>query len=151
MSQKTKKYTPVFPEMQSVFTGRKNISAKKKIEREIGRLKSRQLWVFRQLFSSWIPTNLFQSKVFCSNKRNRIFNLETVFWAFLNQIFMDGASCSETVKKVQSWMLYKGHRVPSSNTSAYCQARKKMPLKFLKKINKHIVKISSHQKNSRHS
>lgn len=150
MSQKTQKYTPVFPEMQSVFTGRKNISAKKKIEREITKLKSRQLWVFRQLFASWIPNSIFQSEEFCCNKRNRIFNLEIVFWAFLNQIFMNGASCSETVKKVQSWMLQKGRQVPSSNTSAYCQARKKIPLKFLKKINKHIIEISSRQKNYRY-
>lgn len=139
MSQKTQKYTPIFPEMQSVFTGRKNISAQKRIEREINKLRFKQLWVFRQLFTNWIPNNIFQSEDFCYNKRNRVFNLETVFWAFLNQIFMNGASCSETVKKVQSWMLYKGRQVPSSNTSAYCQARNRIPLKFLQKINKRII------------
>jgi hypothetical protein len=146
MSRKTLKYTPIFPEMQNVFIGRKNISAKKKIEREINNLKSRQLWVFRQLFATWIPSRIFHSKDFCCNKRDRVYNLEIVFWAFLNQILMGGTSCSETVKKVQSWMLHKGRQVPSSNTSAYCQARKKIPLKFLKKINKHIIKISSRQK-----
>ena len=83
MSVKTQKYTPTFPEMQSFFIGRKNISAKERIKREIDTLRSQQLWEFRQLFSSWIPGDLLEGSA-----RNRIYNLEVIFWAFLNQIFM---------------------------------------------------------------
>jgi hypothetical protein len=127
--------------MQSVFTGRKNISSKKVIQREIDSIRSRQIWEFRQLFSSWIPGHLLDGSA-----RNRIYNLEVIFWAFLNQIFMHGASCSEIVRKVQSWMYHKRRAQPSSNTSAYCQARKRLPLELLKKINNHVIRVSLNSK-----
>lgn len=143
MSRKTQKYNPIFPEMQSVFIGRKNISSKKLIKRKIDSIRSQQIWEFRQLFSNWIPGKLLDGSA-----RNRIYNLEVIFWAFLNQIFMQGTSCSEIVRKVQSWMLFKGRKQPSSNTSAYCQVRKRLPLELLKKINNHIIKVSSSSKNN---
>ena len=143
MSVKTEKYTPNFPEMQSVFTGRKNISAKEHIKRKIDNIRSQQLWEFRQLFSNWIPGDMLNSGNYFKSGRNRSYNLEIIFWAFLNQAFMQGTSCSEIVKKVQSWMLFKGRKQPSSNTSAYCQARKRLPLELLKKVNHHIIKVLS--------
>jgi hypothetical protein len=133
MSRKTQKYTPNFPEMQRVFTGRKNISAKEQIKRKIDKIRAHQLWEFRQLFLNWIPGRLLDGVKYLDNSRNRIYSPEIIFWAFLNQIFMQGTSCSETVRKVQSWMQFKGRKQPSSNTSAYCQARKRLPLKLLKK------------------
>lgn len=147
MSRKTTKYNPYFPEMQSVFVGRKNISAKETIRRKIEALKTQQLWEFRQLFANWIPSHLLRPSNGQANSRNRIFSLELVFWAFLNQIFMQGTSCSETVKKIQSWMLFKRRKLPSSSTSAYCQARKRLPVKLLQTIHQHIISVATSQKN----
>ncbi len=141
MSVKTPKYTPTFPEMQSFLIGRKNISAKERLRRDIDELKKKQLWEFQYLFSSFIPADLLRSRFGNINLRNRVFSMEIVFWAFLNQILLYGTSCSETVKKVQSWMLIRKRQLPSSSTSAYCQARKRLPLELLRKINQHIISV----------
>lgn len=134
------KYTPSLPGMQRLFIGRKRLSVKEKLQREIEAIKKSQLPEFRQLFSSHIPVSLFNS--FTShNARNRIFNLEITFWTFLNQIFLSGTSCREMVKKVQSWMIRLNKPLPSSNTSAYCQARSKLSLEFLSKIFNHTAKV----------
>jgi hypothetical protein len=140
MLKKQDKYTPSLPGMQSFFLGRKRLSSKEKMERKISEIRKKQLPEFRQLFSSYIPVGLFSS---CSNPagRNRIFNLEITFWAFLNQVLTPGTSCSDIVKKVQTWMLRSKKTIPSSNTSAYCQARKRLPFDLLEDIFKYTADV----------
>ena len=75
MSRKTQKYTPNFPEMQRVFTGRKNISAKEQIKRKIDEIRAHQLWGFRQLFLNWIPARLLDGAKLKRLLAARILNL----------------------------------------------------------------------------
>jgi len=139
---KTEQYiTPFLPSFQSLFHGRKRLSRKEHLRREIEKIKSKQLWEFRRLFSQWIPAGELSSACSGKNSRSRVYNLEITFWAFLNQVFLGGASCRETVKKVQSWMLQRNRLLPSSSTSAYCQARSRLPLSTLRNIFSHTASI----------
>jgi hypothetical protein len=68
-----------------------------------------------------------------TNSRRRVFDRANVFILFLTQV-LAGISCGQTVKFVQGGRSAKGQGRVSSNTSAYCQGRKRLELPFLKNI-----------------
>ena len=78
-----------------------------------------------------------------ANSRNRLFSLEVVFWAFLDQIQSPGSSCRETVLKIMAFRRRKSPKEPvgemKPDTGAYCKARKKIPLETIDKIHTHLV------------
>ncbi len=60
-----------------------------------------------------------------------IFSTGRTFWLFLHQMFTPGGSCRDAVRKAQAWLsVLKGKSI-SSSTSAYCQARMRLPLTML--------------------
>ena len=66
-------------------------------------------------------------------ERKRIYTRELTFWAYFTQTILH-TSAASTVKKVQSWLLSKPSRLPSSNNSAFCQAKKRLPVEDLQDI-----------------
>jgi len=46
-----------------------------------------------------------------------------VFWAFLGQVLLRGASCCWALTPLQADAVAKGHLPMGESTSAYCQAR----------------------------
>jgi hypothetical protein len=97
----------------------------------------------RKVFGSFIPQSLLSPRSFGPNSRKRVFTLETVFWSFLDQVQTPHASCREAVRKIMALLRRKfpsdKGAVPSPDTSAYCQARAKLPLDVLEKINEHLI------------
>lgn len=140
MSNRRQNYTPCLPGMQRYLSGRPNLSSQESLRRQIAEVSSKELWEFRCLFGNWIDRKLLCGSSHVKRFRNRIFSVEVVFWAFLNQVFLVNTGCTSIVKKVQSWMIYRRRRPPSSNTSAYCQARGRLPLELLRSIQSEIVK-----------
>lgn len=63
-----------------------------------------------------------------------MFPLFVVFWAFLSQVLTRNSTCRDAVRRVQALRARAGEEIPDKDTSAYCQARKKLPLELLKKI-----------------
>jgi hypothetical protein len=62
--------------------------------------------------------------------RERVYTPWVTFWLFLAQVLTKPGSCSEAVSQAQPWFrLEKGHTL-SSNTSAYCQARARLPVAY---------------------
>jgi hypothetical protein len=53
------------------------------------------------------------------------------FIAFLGQVLSRGSSCRETVRRVQAWATASHQPVPDENSSAYCQARSRLPVSAL--------------------
>lgn len=97
----------------------------------------------RQLFGSYFPAALLSRKSSGANSRNRIFSLETIFWAFLDQTQTPEGSCRETVRKIMAWRRLEAPRGPigdmSPDTSAYCKARSRLPLDIMQDINAHLA------------
>jgi hypothetical protein len=60
--------------------------------------------------------------------RQRVFTLGRTFWLFLFQILSPGQSCRETVQAAKAWLQ---EDALSANTSAYCQARARLPQSLL--------------------
>jgi len=66
--------------------------------------------------------------------RNRAFPVIVTFWAFLSQVLVRDASCRAALACVQAWCAALGKVLPSEGTSAYCQARERLPLKVLQAV-----------------
>jgi hypothetical protein len=73
------------------------------------------------------------SMISCCGVRNRIFTLESTFFLFMWQI-LSMTSCVETVQRVLLRMSFAGGSKASASSSAYCQARGRLPDKLFEKI-----------------
>ena len=97
----------------------------------------------RQLFGSYFPAALLARTPSKENSRRRIFSLEVIFWAFLDQALTPQGPCRETVRKIMAWHRFENPRGPlgdmSADTSAYCQARLRLPVRTIKDINAHLI------------
>ncbi len=65
---------------------------------------------------------------------NRIYSPIVTLWMFLSQVIDPDYSCHKAVSRVITWLVSVGEQKPSTDTSAYCQARKRLPENFLKKL-----------------
>ena len=113
--------------------GRPRVSEIERLRQEVAEKSQRQLGELRSLFSPWIDASLLSPGSGGVKGRDRVFSLEWLFWAFLCQV-LAGIGCRGAVKCVQSWAIARGRPAPSSNPSAYCQARNRLPIAMLSRI-----------------
>jgi hypothetical protein len=69
---------------------------------------------------------------------NRLFTPIVTLWTFLIQVIEPDSSCHQAVSKLVTWLRIEGDEKTSTNTSAYCQARKRLSENFLKKVFKKV-------------
>ena len=131
---KTTLYLPGFP----VRFGRPRHSSRKKAIDIYESLRRGRLWELEEFLSPWIPRDLLQRNVRGENSRNRAYTVSRVFYGFFFQL-LSGSACAETVKQIQSWLQHQKDAIPSSNTSGYCQARKRISLDLVRSIFERIV------------
>lgn len=83
-------------------------------------------------FGQYMPKTLFQPPPAGIASRKRRFPLDRTFWCFLWQALQSRTSCRAVVRKVQAQS--ENQRIQfDENTSAYCQARKRIPQQRLEK------------------
>jgi hypothetical protein len=85
-------------------------------------------------FGRYLPDGAFAKSSKGANSRERLFGVQTVFWAFLFQVLSPECACREIVRKVPSWHRSHRKRHLSASTSACCQARARLPLAMLWKL-----------------
>ncbi len=66
--------------------------------------------------------------------RCRLFDPFVTLWAFLSQVLDVDKSCHNAVSRIIAYLGGEGVEIPSTNTSAYCQARSRLPEKLLEKL-----------------
>jgi hypothetical protein len=64
--------------------------------------------------------------------RRRKFDLPLIFWCFIWQVLRPGTSCRAVVRQLQASFEKEGVRI-DENTSAYCQARSRLPLSWMQR------------------
>lgn len=69
-----------------------------------------------------------------AGSRQRELPRVAVFWAFLGQVFLRGASCRWALTRLQADAVAKGRQPMGESTSAYCQARVALPLPWLQSL-----------------
>ena len=70
--------------------------------------------------------------------RNRLFTPTRTFWLFLSQVFSAGGSCQEAVDRALAWLAVERGEVASTNTAAYCQARKRLDAQFVQEVGQQL-------------
>jgi hypothetical protein len=85
------------------------------------------------LFGSYFP-GLLVPAGHGAGSRQRELPRVAVFWAFLGQVLLRGASCRWALTRLQAAAVGRGHQPPGDSTSAYCQARTALPLAWLQAL-----------------
>ncbi len=87
---------------------------------------------FKELLSeSAIGQALFDLKV---KYKQRLFDPFVTLWAFLSQVLDTDKTCHNAVSRVIAYLIGEGVEIPSTDTSAYCQARARLPEKLLEQL-----------------
>ena len=142
-----KNATPFFKCFGPLLFGKPPVSALSEALSKLSECSS--LAQLSKSFGSYIPQSYLAPIRRGNNSRRRIFSLEVVFWSFFDQVQTPNSSCRETVRKVMALVRSKFPNQKalsmSPDTSAYCQARAKIPLDVMDKINTHLVdRLQSH-------
>jgi hypothetical protein len=78
------------------------------------------------ILGHWIPRQQI-ARLRCCGQRQRVFTPLTTFWSFLSQVLSPAQPCRETVRQIQAALRRRCKSSISSATSAYCQARRRLP------------------------
>ncbi len=86
----------------------------------------------RQQCASFLSPDLLDPPRTGHGSRKRVFDMALVFWCFIWQMLLPKTSCRAVVRQVQAFCETGGTRI-DENTSAYCQARQRLPLSCLQR------------------
>ncbi len=118
-------HTPFFP------TFRPRLAA---LGRRVLHLQHQSLSHLELLLGPFLPPGLLSQADDGPNSRERVFSLRRTFFGFLYQVLKPNTSCREIVRQVQALAaLHQGGKL-NQGTSAYCQARKRLPLEMLQRL-----------------
>lgn len=130
-------FTPLFPGFHLQTLRRKPRSDQQKLADKIHQLKLKSFSQLSECLGKFIPGSYLQPTVSGAQSRQRIYSKKNTFWAFFSQILDADGGCQEVVRKLQAVAAMKEIKLPSSSTSAYCQARNKLDLPNLQSILEH--------------
>jgi len=122
--------TPFLPGLSSHLFGRQRRSQLDALRTQSEQWRQSSLSRLCEIFGPWLPAAVLAPTAKGINSRQRTYPLPLTFWAFLSQVLSPGSSCREVVRKVQAWYAPQD-QTPDSSTSAYCQARSRLPLSSL--------------------
>ena len=127
------------PGFNHILCGNPPKSALVQLKERISGFQESSLSELSKIFSIWVPSKKLQRKAEGDNSRERVYSLNVTFWAFLHQVLSPATPCREVVRRVQSFCSQEKLKMPSSESTAYCKARKRLPLKDLNEIHKSVI------------
>ena len=122
------------PGYNHILNGRGPKSALAQLQARSSELSRSSLSELSHIFGLIFPEGLLDRQAEKAHSRERTYSLRTTFWAFLSQVLSPQTACLEVVRKIQSYCSEQGLAIPSGSDSAYCQARKKLPVNRLVEI-----------------
>lgn len=131
--------TPFFHGFHRTLFGRPARCAKAALKERCRRLAASGIEQLQGIFSGRLPSSLFEDAMQKGVFRDRIYTLPLTFWAFLGQVLSPSSACREAVVRVQTLLSLHDQPLPSSDTKAYCKARRRLPVASLEKIDTHIA------------
>jgi len=118
-------HTPFFPAL------RPRLAA---LGKRVLHLRQQSLAHLEHLVGPWLPAGLLSQNDQGPNSRNRIYSVRRTFFAFLYQVLNPDCPCREIVRQIQALFGLHGQAPVDEGTSAYCQARKRLPLDTLQRL-----------------
>ena len=115
-------HTPFFPALRPRLAN---------LGRRVLPLRQQSLCHLELLLSPCLPPGLLSQADEGPNSRERVFSLRRTFFGFLYQVLNPKCSCREIVRQVQALFALQDQGHVDEANSAYCQARKRLPLDTL--------------------
>lgn len=134
-----KNTTQLLPGFHLETLRRKPRSTQQKLADELRLLKQKNFAQLGEAFDGFIPEKLLSPAAEGAHSRRRLFSKSNTFWAFLSQVLSDDGSCQEVVQKLKAYAALRNIDMPSSATSAYCQARGKLTEEDVCDIYSHVI------------
>ena len=128
--------TSFFDAFGSLLFGRTPRTAHARFKSQLPRADS--ISALREAFGSLVPDTLLCPQPKGRASRQRLFSPLMTFWAFLSQVLSPNSACREAVRKAQAWWSLRHKIEISPDTSAYCQARARLPETILERIHRHV-------------
>jgi hypothetical protein len=119
-------HTPFFPQLRSQLAPCRLRAAQQIRQANLAQLEHYLEGIF--------PPHLLSQEDEGPNSRQRVFNLRLTFQCFLWQILKPKTACREVVRQVQALFRLKNLGSVDEGSSAYCQARKRLPKECLEDI-----------------
>lgn len=86
-----------------------------------------------ELLQGFLPAALFDPASQGAHSRERVFSLARTMWCFCWQVLDSNRSCRAVLRQVQALFVLKRGPHLDESTSAYCQARSRLPLQPFQK------------------
>lgn len=130
--------TPFLPGLSHRLFGRQRRSQLDLLRAQSEQWRQSSLSRLCEIFGPWLPAALLSAADKGVNSRERLYPLTLTFWAFLSQVLSPGSACREVVRKIQAWYAPQ-NKSPDSGTSAYCQARSRLPISTLRQLHQTLA------------
>ena len=129
-------HTPFFPQFRARFAA---------LGRRVHPHRSYCLMRLEQVFGHLVPPGLLSQADEGANSRDRVYSLRRTTWGFLYQVLNPNCSCRSVARQLRAFFrLHHLGRV-AKGTSAYCQARLRLPLDTLQRL-RHAVAAQAEQR-----
>jgi hypothetical protein len=119
-------HTPFFPEFRPRLAPSRRAATQKVRQASLAELEHYLAGIF--------PLHLLSQEDEGDNSRDRVFTLARTFECFLWQLLKPKTACREVVRQVQALFRLKNLGPVKAGTSAYCQARHRLPRERLARI-----------------
>jgi Transposase DDE domain len=118
--------TPLFPAWRARFAN---------VGRRVGQLRQQSLLQLDELLAPFLPAGLLSQTDEGPNSRERVYPVRRSFFGFLFQVLQPQCSCREVVRQILALRaLASATDAASPNTSAFCQARRRLPQDLLARL-----------------
>src|SRR5438105_2652521 len=117
--------TPLFPAF------RPRLAA---LGHRVKHLRQQSLCHLELLLAPFLPPGLLSQADRAASSRERVFSLRRTFFGFLYQVLNPTCPCREIVRQSQALFALHDQGPVDERTSAYCQARKRLPLDTLTRL-----------------
>lgn len=91
------------------------------------------------LLNKLVPAGVLSASDEGQNSRTRIFCLRVTFWGFLYQALTPGCACRQVVHQVRALFQLQDGRSADEGSSAYCQARRRLPIDTLQRVRRGVA------------
>lgn len=118
-------HTPFFPAFRARLAP---------VGHRLEQLRQQSLCHLELLLAPFLPLGLLSQADEGPNSRDRVYNVRRTFFGFLYQVLKPDTSCREIVRQIQALFGLHEAGPVDENTSAYCQARKRLPLDRLCRV-----------------
>jgi len=119
---------------------RKPRSEQQKFTDKLADIRRKSISQLTNCFTGFIPDQTLRPHQAGAQSRRRLFSKENTFWGFFSQILDADGGCAEVVRKFHAFAASRSMTLPSSSTSAYCQARLKLEESDLETVLAHTSK-----------